>query len=220
MDNSLVYKILIVFLLQTSFLAQLSAETRGLFEGSVTFKVRTPQGINEMKQYIKERKLRVEVRSAGKALSVGIADYAKKLMYLIYPQKGAYTEISISPAAISKEASRALASSKISQTGNYAEILGYQCSEWRYQNDQFSTEIWVAQDFGNFLEALEFGERDRLIEWRKEIMGAGGFPLRIIEYDLNGKERSRMDAIAVDRGSLSDEIFNLPEGLKNLSKKG
>lgn len=210
-----------LLLLLGSVLPQhLYAAPAKLFEGSVTFRVKTAQGTNEMKQYIKERKLRVEVLSMGKILSIGLADYAAKKMYLAYPDKGVYTELNISPTSLSAEAKKAIENSKIYETGKSTEILGFQCSQWRHVSDKSATDIWVARDFGGFLEAVGLEESDPLVEWRKEIMGSGGFPLRVVEYDSNGKELSRMDAIAVDRSSLDDETFELPEDLKKLDTAG
>lgn len=110
----------------------------------------------------------------------------------------------------------ALEKQTVERTGKTDKIAGYSCEIWRIKDKESSglkNDICVAKGFGKaatfWVDPKEM-RRSSQPGWVKQLVEEGGFGLRSIHYDEQGKESSRMEVTSIDRKSLDAGLFAFP----------
>jgi hypothetical protein len=186
------------------------------FEGKVSMKITSqdskdgPQTINYS---LKDGLARFDVTGARGGASV-ILDTKARQMTVLIPQQQMYMVRAIPEAQAAQAQSQAAHDSSFAATGEKETILGYVCTKYTDTTPKETTELWVTDQLGFFAGMSMGGGPGRQQppkQWEEIVKGKGFFPLRVVTR-VGGKEKFRMEATSIDKGSLSDSLFQPPEG--------
>lgn len=168
-----------------------------------------------MDWYLKGDKARVEMsRTEGQA-NVMIFDGKTRTMHMAMPGQKSYMEISMEGER-GEHLREAFEKQTVERTGKTDRIAGYSCEVWRItdkENKRLKNDICVAKGFGKaaafWVDPKEM-RRSSQPSWVKQLVEEGGFGLRSIHYDEEGKEFSRMEVVSIDKKSLAASLFAFP----------
>jgi hypothetical protein len=183
------------------------------FEGNISFVCETIFDTTYITIMVKGDLIRVDEFNQKKQLqSSRLINLPKQNAIVISHDRKLYTNIIASPANGNKSNSVDL-----KKTGNYKEINGYKCYQWRVKDVQRNTEIayWVAEERFDFFETLlKFLNRT---EYSLKVFSnipdsEGYFPLLTEERTLLRKEKLRIAVVEIIEANLNSKIFEIPEG--------
>ncbi len=178
------------------------------FEGVVEFSVTTPEGPKPMTYMVKGDNARVEMEGEpGMKAAVLINVKDKKTVMLMEHMK-MYMDVPMPKAEDMSESKP-----EITKTDKTKNILGYKCQQYIIKDGDMMSEIWITRDLGTFamFRMGPPGKGQREEAWQKVIGSEGGFPLSVITKSGEEKE-SEMVATKVEKKSLDDALFQIPEG--------
>ncbi|WHZ23762.1 MAG: hypothetical protein OJF47_002874 [Nitrospira sp.] len=168
-----------------------------------------------MDWYLKGDKARVESSRPDGHTHVVIFDAQTRTMQMAMPGQKSYMEINMSGER-SEQLKEALEKQTVERTGKTDKIAGYSCEIWRItdkEENRQKNDICVAKGFGKaatfWIDPKEM-RRSSQPSWVKRLVEEGGFGLRSIHYDEEGKESSRMEVTSIDKKSLDNALFAFP----------
>ena len=180
------------------------------FEGVVEFSITTEQGTIPMTYLMKGDNIRVEMEGPGGRKGTVLMDAKEGKSVMLMDQMKMYMELPTPPPPDSSEAKP-----EITKTGKTQKILGYECQQFIIKDAETKSEVWVTKDLGTFRMA-GMGRRDRgsrAEAWQKIIGSEGAFPLQATTQ--KGDEQvSKMIATKIEKKSLDESLFKIPEGYK------
>jgi hypothetical protein len=170
-----------------------------------------------MDWYLKGDKARVEMSRGEGQANVMIFDARTRTMQMAMPGKNSYMEISMGGER-GEDLKEALERQTVERTGKTDRIAGYPCEIWRIKDKESSSlknDVCVAKGFGKaatfWVDPKEM-RRSSQPGWVKQLVEEGGFGLRSIQYDEQGKESSRMEVTSIDKKPLVVGLFAFPAG--------
>jgi len=183
------------------------------FEGNISFVCETVFDTTYITIMVKGDMIRVDEFNKNYQLQASrIINLPKEMAIAISHQQKLYTNITVSPSngTISN-------SLNLKKTGNYKEINGYKCYQWRVKDVQRNTEIayWVAEERFDFFESLlKFLDRTEYsLKIFNNIPGCDRyFPLLTEERTLLRKDKLRIAVVEINETTLNSKIFEIPEG--------
>jgi Domain of unknown function (DUF4412) len=193
------------------FVAGTSSAVRSqTFDGVVEFTVTSEEGTMPMTYMEKGNNVRIEMEGRPgmkAAILINVKDkkatmlMEKMKMYMPIPEPKASETSGPKP--------------EITKTGKTQEILGYKCEQVIIKYGERQTEVWITKDLGPFamFQMGPPGKASREEEWQKVIGKEGGFPLKAVTT-LGDKKVNEMTATKVEKKSLDNALFQIPEGYK------
>jgi len=152
-----------------------------------------------------------EGREKGKTMT-SIWDLNKHEMTTLIPDQKMYMVMKAPDFAAA--AQKGAPNVQIEKTGETEKILGYTTTKYVIKDNDHNTtsDVWAAEGLGTFMmgRSSPMGKSGGLTPVEKELMARGFFPLRMINHDASGAETFRMEAVAIDKKSLSDDLFAPP----------
>jgi len=138
-----------------------------------------------------------------------------KMVVLLAAQKAAMDVDLAAPGA--PQPNTNAQTSAIDKTGKKETIAGVSCEDWVIKDPSGSrTETCVAQGLAYLdLDSLRRGGGGAP-SWKTEMRANKTFPLRSVEYDKDGKERTRVEVTEVKREKIDDAQFEVPEGYSRM----
>jgi hypothetical protein len=101
---------------------------------------------------------------------------------------------------------------KITKTGQFDTVAGYRCENWDVASDHRDATVCVANEGASWF-SLPFGGDAPEMAWMSDLLDGKHFPLRATGYDKDGKtETSRVEVTKVEKKTLPDDEFQLPQG--------
>ncbi|HZP60597.1 MAG TPA: DUF4412 domain-containing protein [Opitutaceae bacterium] len=191
----------------------------GSFEGTVRLSMKTPKQEKPMliDYSMKEGFLRTDItltegREKGKTVT-SIWDLNKHEMTTLIPDQKMYMVMKTQD--LMTVAQKETPNVEIEKTGDTEKILGYETTKYliKDKDHNMTSEVWAAEGLGTFMMGRNSpmgGKSGGLSPVEKELMARGFFPLRMINHDANGTEVVRMEAVAIDKKSLGDDMFAPP----------
>jgi hypothetical protein len=149
-------------------------------------------------------------RSQGKTIT-SIWDLNKHEIYTLMPAQKMY--ITMKTEDIAALAQGAQTDVQIEKTGETENILGYTATKYLVKDTthDITSEVWTADGIGTFINAaMGFKKKGGLSPMEKELAARGAFPLRMISHNSSGEETNRMEAVSINKKSLSDDMFTVP----------
>jgi hypothetical protein len=180
------------------------------FEGVVEYTVTTEEGTMPMTYMSKGDNVRVEMEGRPGMKAVILMDTKANKSTMLMEQMKMYMEMPSAPST-DEETTKP----EITKTGKTRKILGYDCQEYIVKEGDEVTDVWVTKDLGKFqmFRMGGPGAKKEADEWQKIIGSENGFPL--LATTKNGDDQvSKMVATKVDKKSLDNALFQIPEGFK------
>ncbi len=103
---------------------------------------------------------------------------------------------------------------RVVKTEAKAEVAGVSCDVWRVEEPKANRETCVVIG-GAFVDPTGRSAP----AWLRELAVRSAFPLRMIERDAQGTEKSRMTVTRLERHPVGRELFVVPRAYKNLAGK-
>lgn len=180
------------------------------FEGTVAYKITTEEGTIPMTYMVKGNNVRVEMEGRQGMKAVLLIDTKDNKTIMLMEKMKMYMEMPTMPPPNMDESKP-----EVTKTGKTRKILGYTCQQILVKEGDKSGEVWVTKELGKFQMFKMGGPRGQNEDevWQKLIGEEGGFPLLAITKE-SGKELSRMEATNVEKKSLDNALFKIPEGYK------
>ncbi len=189
----------------------------GEFEGvlHMTMSHMASGGASAMDWYLKGDKARVEMSRGEGQKNVMIFDAQSRIMQMAMPGQKSYMEISMGGDR-GEHLKDALEKQSVERTGKTDKIAGYSCEVWRImdkETNRLKNDICVAKGFGKaatfWIDPKDM-RRSSQPAWVKQLIEEGGFGLRSVHYDAQGKESSRMEVTSIDKKRLDAGLFAFP----------
>lgn len=206
-----IIRFLLTGLLLTFFLLPVEAGNNS-FEGHISFVKKTYFDTVYINFYIKENKARISYYSKdGVLLHSLLADIDEETVFAIDPERKMYKQLNIR-----EESHLNTERLKIIKSGNFRQVNGVKCYQWRVRDRKTNSEIayWVAQkdlDFMNELISL-IARTDKIYQFFSEIPSTDGyFPMLSVERNLLRKERQRIMVREIVSKEMDDSLFAIPE---------
>jgi hypothetical protein len=189
------------------------------FEGAITMRTTTAHGANapnEMVFLTKGGKLRVDVAQPNGQIAHTILDPATQKLTVVMDSQRIAMQMPI-PSAPPGAPS---APPTVTRTGKHESIAGYDCEDWNIVSANGNREAaCVAQGLAFFDFSAMAGPASAH-SWTQELRDKNGFPLRAVETDPSGKEVSRMEVTKIEKRSLGDDAFTVPNGFSIMPVPG
>ena len=186
------------------------------FEGVIYYKLTrwaSQQGANELPYMIKGNKARMEVGQRGMEAAMLIIPEESKTVVIMDDAKG-YIEMKMDPTTQNNNEDSSEMS--VSRTGETKTIAGKECEVWRSVSEQGTYEACMAQGMGTFIMPTGPTQKTQAPKWAQEFIDQGALPLEVIEIN-NGNRTVQMVATRIEEKSLSDDLFVIPEGYRDMS---
>lgn len=200
--------ILASLVLALSLLAMPSQLRAQAFEGVIEFTATSPEGTIPITYLVKGNNVRVETEGRPGMKAVFLIDVKANKSLMIVDAMKMYME---TPQSATEDSAKP--KSEITKTGKTQKILGYECEEFLVKDGEQESDVWVTKALGSF-ELFRMGgnrQRSNAEAWQKAIGGKGGFPL-LATTKSGGKDQSNLKVTKVEKKSLDDSIFKIPEG--------
>lgn len=173
----------------------------------------------KMDWMIKGAKARIERARADGGMHVMILDSKTKTMLVLFPERQAYTEISLG-GEHSERISKAMEDYEVERTGKTDQVAGRSCEIWRVKEkgeDKEKHEICVAKGFGRtasfWMEPMK-----KQPPWVTRLINEGGFGLRSIRYDSTGTVTTRTEVTSIEAKSMDAALFVAPAGYQKMDR--
>ncbi len=199
---------------------QTSTFSQTKFEGKIVMKMtdgdNTPSTIE---YYVKDNKMRVEGQEEGMRGAM-VIDYQNKKMMIIMPEQKMYIEYPFG-SAMDKEQTSQTAEKKeegnFKMTGETKVILGYKSEKIIYTDkDGTQDEAWITKGLGRNLLMGDPMKDKNQPEWQKKLVSEGFLPMIVITKDSDGKIKSKLEVISIEKRSLDGSLFTHPADYKKM----
>ncbi len=185
------------------------------FEGVIYYEIpeMTAQGMGEMPYMVKGDRVRMEF---GKGAQGGALIYmpdSNKMAFILEAMKG-YMTMDVEDHET--EAENTAEQTQMENTGDTKTIAGRTCEVWQVSHDENTYRLCVAKGLGNFMMPENPMAQSSTPQWAKEAMAGGFMPLEVVEI-TGGSNSTKMRATRIEEKSLSDDLFQIPEGYNDMS---
>lgn len=188
------------------------------FEGIIVLN-ETSEGTTVQQQwFLKGDRLRFEEIGQDAEKGAMIFDAKKKVMYSLRHDDKVYLEIST--AETPNAAPEAIEDIVVMKTGAKDKAAGYPCEIYRTtdKSDGSTGEVCMARGIANAamsaMMSAQAGSTSLLPAWMQEMFKDGGFPIKGLDRDGQGKEEARWEAITIEKKHLDDKLFLPPPDYK------
>ena len=200
------------------------------FEGTVKMKMTGPRGApHDMTFSLTKGKSRIDMQTREGGNPAILFDQAKQEMTILMPEQRMYMVRPL-PKPGELPAGAPNEEATLEKTDETEKILGYDCVKYISKSRDGTTELWLTDQLGTFMglgggnpmaPGGGRGRRGPMPEgWANALRGKDVFPLRVITRDGSGKESFRMEATAVNKGSLPDSTFTPPADFQKFDMEG
>ncbi|MFP4690767.1 MAG: DUF4412 domain-containing protein [Bacteroidales bacterium] len=216
---------LLIFNLLVGF-STVSLSQDSNFEGRVKMNGTHEGSAHVVEYFLKGDKIRMEVEKPNEAVIISDAGN----MMVLMPQEMMYMEFSKSQIEQMQQmmgegqgsGSEPVIDEDMSleKTGKTKEILGRECEQWIYEDEDKKVETWAASGFGNFMgfkSPMEGGNADA---WEGLFGDPDLFPMEMTQWDHNGNETYKFEVTEMEEKSLSDDLFLPPADYEKMDMMG
>lgn len=185
------------------------------FEGTVSFKVTGMGGAGTMKYYVKGDNIRMEVEQGPGMEMTTIMNTKNRKATLLMANKTFmeldFNEMTPPAGTMNKDID-------IQKTGKTETIAGYSCDQFLLKQEGKEFEFWATKGLGKFMQMQMNAQQQSpaLKKLERELTEKGYFPLKMVQRDASGKEEMLMQAVSVEKKSLSSQLFAIPEGYQKM----
>lgn len=184
------------------------------FEGIIHYemdKTNQASGTHSFKYMVKGNKARAEFGEGKQKGSMILMPEESKMIVVVEAIKG-YMTTDYSSAKYAGED----ADTELTKTGKTKQIAGKECEVWKVGSLENSMESCLAKEMGTFAMPQSPNQQRNQPDWLKEFVEVGGMPLEIVAVE-DGDRSHFMKAVKIEEKSLSSDLFEVPEGYRDVS---
>lgn len=187
------------------------------FEGVIHFEIpeMAQQGMGEMPYMVKGNKGRMEMNHMGQKNAMLILPDESKMVMVIEKMQG-YIEMDTNNKSSSDTEMEDENDADMTNTGETKTIAGRSCEVWRMESEDGTFETCMANGMGTFMMPQNEMQKGQAPKWAQTFAEKGAMPLEIVEIQ-NGNRSVKMKATKIEEKSLSDDLFEIPEGYRDMS---
>jgi len=203
---------LLLTLLMAIGLNSVSAQN---FEGVIYYEIpeMTAQGMGEMPYMVKGDRVRMEFGEGAQGGALIYMPDSNQMAFILEAMKG-YMTLDVDDPKTSAQNSEE--NTQMEKTGDTKTIAGRTCEVWQATYETNTYQMCVAKGLGNFMMPKNPMAQSNTPQWAKEAMADGFMPLEVVE--ISGSSNStKMRATRIEEKSLSDDLFQVPEGYNDMS---
>jgi len=205
------------FLAASLGLASLLGLSAADFEGTINLSIKEGhQATQDISYATKDGKLRVSIAAGPMGEMNSIIDIAGGKILVIMAAQKMYMEMPIAGQVEAAINERVPSADRMIRSDESAEILGYPCRKYTFDEPDGPVEIWATDQLGQFV-AMPKGNPMQpppaQESWDQFITG-DFFPMRIVSLNNRGQERRRWEVTQVTPQKLSPALFAVPEGFR------
>lgn len=210
--------ITLLFLSITIFFCLPASSMGQEFEGTINFEVSdlTKQGMGEMPYMVKGNKARMEFGQGQQKAAMLFLPEESRMVIIMDSMKGYMSMDTEDAKEIDEKSMKDMSETEAEKTGETKTIAGKECEVWRIESPEDTIEACMAKGMGNFMMPQSPMAQNNTPQWAKELMDQGAMPLEVIQFN-NGNEVVQMRATSIKEESLSDDLFEIPEGYSDMS---
>ncbi|MDZ7681211.1 MAG: DUF4412 domain-containing protein [Fodinibius sp.] len=185
------------------------------FEGIIHYEVSAmgQQGTNTMPYMIKGNKGRIEMSKNGQIQAAMLLFPNESRMVILMVAMNGYMEMKTqSPGSNSDSQSDIEAE----LTGETKTIAGRECEVLRTEAANNVVEACMAKGLGPFMMPQNPMGKSKTPAWARELFNQNAMPLEVVEI-RNGNRSVQMKATKIEEKSLSDDLFTIPDGYRDMS---
>jgi Domain of unknown function (DUF4412) len=186
------------------------------FEGRITVHTTEAAGAEtEFTVTAKDGVLRVDMPPSGAkpgdvALGHAVYEHATNRVRLFFDSTKEYRDMDLSARIAGADAGPG--APLLEKRGSRQTFAGLSCDDWSVKTpDGGHTDVCLAKGLA-YLEMfrVHLGPHRTESSLAREYRDHSTFPLEMVEYDADGKERARMRVTKIDRAPVDDDAFALP----------
>lgn len=177
------------------------------FEGTVTYKMTMGPMTMDMTQFIKGKKVRQEMGSPMGNVVTIIDTETGRMGMQVPGQPMQVMDMEAMKAMAGQAAGAEAAKPEVTATGQTETIAGYSCEHYKLVQGAQQVDVCVASGLG-FIAGSGDGPASSLdMDELRELFKDGYFPLKMTASTPQGD--MVMEAVSLERKSLSDTLFNI-----------
>lgn len=199
------------------FIGMPTTATAQDFEGIIYFEMAdlAKQGMGEMPYMVKGNKGRMEINHQGQKNAMLMLPGESKMVMIIEQMNG-YIEMDLNNTERANTEKDKASEPDMTNTGQTKTIAGKTCEVWRMESEDGTFETCMAKGLGTFMMPQNQMQRRNAPAWAQKFAEEGSMPLEIVEIK-NGDRTVQMKATKIVEKSLSDDLFKVPEGYRDMS---
>lgn len=184
------------------------------FEGVIYYEVSGmgQQQVNSMPYMIKGNKARIEMNQGNMKAAMLLFPEESKMVILM-ESMNSYMEMSNEGTNVNSDVP---SDASISMTGETKTIAGRECEILRTETAENVVEACMAKGLGPFIMPQNPMSKGNAPAWAQELQSQNAMPLEVVQIQ-NGNRSLQMRATKIERKSLSDDLFTIPDGYRDMS---
>ena len=191
------------------------------FEGIVKYKIVSAGEEVFMDFYRKGDDMRMDIKGEEEASMI----FNKANILIMMPSQKMYMEF---PADIMEkmnmnkketdedETGRGFEDIDKYRTGETKEILGHTCEKWFFSDEETETEVWFANDLGDF-KFFENPMTGGGPSWYSKWNGTSYFPMSVVSKNKLNGTTEKIEVTELEEKNLSANLFKAPAGYTKMS---
>ena len=191
--------------------------SQSTFEGKVVIETTNDGQTHTLNYYAKGDMARFDVNSERGNANI-IFDKKNKKMLMVMPTMKMYMEFPMDMDLGDNEnnATEDKSKSDFVKTSETKTINGYKCEKWVIKEGDKTSEAWMTKDLGGFVFFQSPMGHHQKQKWQEDIENSGYFPMLVVEKDSDGNETGKFEVKSVEKKSLDDSFFTVPEGYSQM----
>ena len=188
------------------------------FEGKVVIETTNNGETNTLNYYSKGDMARFDINSARGEANV-IFDKKNKKMLMVMPAMKMYMEFPMNMdfgVDNGNNANDEKSNTDFVKTSDTKTINGYKCEKWVIKDGNNISEAWMTKDLGGFIFFQSPMGKHSKQKWQEDIENSGYFPMLVVEKDSDGNETGRFEVKSIEKKSLDDSFFTVPNGYSQM----
>ena len=188
------------------------------FEGKVVIETTNNGETNTLNYYSKGEMARFDVNSAKGKADI-IFDKKNKKMLMVMPSMKMYMEFPMNmdfEGNNESDATDKKSNPDFVKTGETKTINGYKCEKWVIKEGDKTSDAWMTKDLGGFIFFQSPMGHHQKQKWQEDIENSGYFPMLVVEKDSDGNETGKFEVKSVEKKSLDNSFFTVPEGYNQM----
>lgn len=213
-------------------LAPVGLAAQQSFEGTVAYSMQMNSMNIDMVHHVKGSKVRQEMTGMpGMGEMVVLLDMNTMQMNMLMPAQKAYMTMDLNAMANMQMEKNEGEMPEITRTGQMETVAGHQCENVTIAMAQGTVNTCVATDLGYYFmgggagggrgmgASPAAGMTEQVQKQIREMFGDGFFPLKFT-MSQGGGQTITMTATSIEKKSISDDLFDIPEGYTKMPGMG